>query len=503
VKEIAISHDGSQVATADKDRLRRWTAGGGPPQTLDRIGILGPGFSPDGRWLMTVPRSLFLKLQLLRADGTAEPVQLPEVENAAWAPDLQRLAATSADGRVEVYRIDGSARPLELRGHDGSVVAVAFDHRGARIATAAADGTLRVWSAVPGGGQVTLYAGEPGIDMVIDTVRFSPDGTRVLTAAHDKTARVLPADGVGDPIVLRHDANVHSAEWTSDGSRVLTAATDEVRMWPTGGGEAIVVADPADDITLASLSPDRSRVAVGTVVGAWIFDVGTGRSSKVGRRVTTNDLRWRSDGELILAYPKGVAEVVPVEAGGAPRELVTGGGYARIDLSADGARMVSGALDAGELRVWRGADLAEDAAHFRQVPGLSAIAISADGRRIAASTQRDSERVWRRPDERPIELGGATDTVFALAFSPDGRRLAAGSADGYVRIYELEWRPLAAALEGATTACLPVDARVAHLGESRVAASRRFAACERRHLRAESAAAHDVSSARGPRTTEP
>lgn len=484
VRELAISHDGSQVATADKDTLRLWTAGG-QPRTIEGVAVVAPGFSPDGRWLMTAARALFPRLELLRTDGSAEPLQLPEFERAAWAPARERLAVSAADGLVEVYRVDGSGSPLQLRGHEGSVTAVAFDHRGAHLATAAADGTLRVWSTVPGGGQVNLHAGEPGVDMVIDTVRFSPDGTRLLTAAHDGTARILRTDGEGEPIVLRHDQNVHSAEWTTDGSRVVSAATDRAWLWPTAGGEPRMVADPADDITLASLSPDESRVAVGTVTGAWIVDVASGRSREVGRRVTTNDLRWRPDGTLILSYPHGVAEVVPVESGGAARELVAGGDYARLALSADGATMVSGALDSGELRVWRGADLAEDAARRRQIPGLSAVAMSADGRRLAAGTQRDADLVWRSVDEPPLELGGATDTVFALAFSPDGRRVAAGSADGYVRIYELEWRPLAAALDRATTACLPVDARVAHLGESRATAGRRVAACERRHQRAE------------------
>ena len=92
--------------------------------------------------------------------------------------------------------------------------------------------------------------------------------------------------------------------------------------------------------------------------------------------------------------------------------------------------MVAGANSEGVVMVW-------DAASGKVLHQLdaneestTALALSPDGRRLAAGGDGDAIQVWNLETEhRDEQLKGHRDTISALAFSPDGTLLASGSDD--------------------------------------------------------------------------
>ncbi|NIL99842.1 MAG: protein kinase, partial [Acidobacteria bacterium] len=165
------------------------------------------------------------------------PLPDPVLSQTALSPDDARVAAAAADGTIRVWRTDGSGEPLVLTGHT-AVNDIAFSPDSTRLVTAGFDQTVRVWP-LDGGEPVVLRGHEQWVNRAV----FSPDGLRIVSAGDDGTARIWPADGAAEPIVLRgHDDSVFDAKFSPDSARVVTASRDgTARVWPAAGSGRPVV----------------------------------------------------------------------------------------------------------------------------------------------------------------------------------------------------------------------------------------------------------------------
>ncbi|KLT38664.1 WD40 repeat-like protein [Cutaneotrichosporon oleaginosum] len=118
-----------------------------------------------------------------------------------------------------------------------------------------------------------------------------------------------------------------------------------------------------------------------------------------------------------------------------------------LDFSRDGRFLVSGSGDKS-ARVWdieKGAcifDLRiEDFVHNEHGPidaGITSVALSPDGKLVAAGSLDTMVRVWNVQTGQQVErLKGHKDSVYSVAFSPDGKSLVSGSLDRTLRVWDL------------------------------------------------------------------
>jgi WD40 repeat protein len=56
-----------------------------------------------------------------------------------------RLATAGADGAVRLWAVDSGLEVLSLRGHEGAVTSLAFGAQGRLLVTGGEDQTVRIW----------------------------------------------------------------------------------------------------------------------------------------------------------------------------------------------------------------------------------------------------------------------------------------------------------------------------------------------------------------------
>jgi WD40 repeat protein len=260
-------------------------------------------------------------------------------------------------------------------------------------------------------------------------LRFSPDGKTLL--ANDRKKTVFLWDVPGGKPSRRFEVGVNSlltADFTADGKSVVVGSQDldtlqidaatgkEVRRFRTGIG-AYSVAFTPDGKTMAAARSDGA-------ISQW--DLASGRRLAPSADVGGRPLRFSADGKLVWVAGEDLTGVDwqtgrEVRRVRLPRE----GAVAALALSADGAR-IAGANTARKLTVWDGASGEELRALADTNSRWNMRAFSPDNKTLYACEPGEPIRAWNlnTGNELPEFRTGFT-LAFALVPSPDGRWLAA------------------------------------------------------------------------------
>jgi WD40 repeat protein/mono/diheme cytochrome c family protein len=151
----------------------------------------------------------------------------------SFSPDGKLIAvACGSPGRFGEVRI--------LKAEDGSLVTVVgmtsdvvfdaqFSPQGDRLATAAADGVIRIFGTADWKEQLAITSHS---DWVM-AIAWSDDGSKLASGSRDKTSKTFDAK-TGDLVVTfsQHNAPVKGVYWNADMKEVFSAGSDnQVRRW--------------------------------------------------------------------------------------------------------------------------------------------------------------------------------------------------------------------------------------------------------------------------------
>ena len=111
------------------------------------------------------------------------------VNSVAFSHDSARLASASADNTVKIWNASSGECLQTLEGHSGWVNSVAFSHNSARLASASYDNTVKIWDLSTGECLQTLE----GHSGPVCSVSFSHDSARLASASYDNTVKIWDA----------------------------------------------------------------------------------------------------------------------------------------------------------------------------------------------------------------------------------------------------------------------------------------------------------------------
>ncbi len=437
VEAIAVSRDGSQVATGGDDGVAVWAL-------------------PSGDWMRgpTIPGGTKSKVRSLAFDNSGERLAVGNIEGTTILVPARNPATRleifegfvgpvagitfmpgdddtilAADTAGQIKSWDTVTGNSQLVGHHSSLTHFAVSPDEDLVASAGDDGVVRIWSFAARA--LALVEEIPHAGPVTRLSFAGPDRIAGVTSNGIQVSRIGGRRGLASELPVERDEPIWAAAMSGDGSiAVAGGVRGQLHVWNTASQTALPVHGndhAAATIRSLSISPGSRQLASGDNAGriiVWSLDAASGASAT---RVFVTDssvrgIAWAGDDRVASGHADGLVRIWDIGASDEAPERVMEHGAAIWSVAVgDGADVVASGGDDGVIRVWDiddGKLRGELEAHGGAVRALAFHPAEADA--LASAGDDSVLAMWSIEGLALVCDAGTREPGYAMAFTPEG-----------------------------------------------------------------------------------
>jgi len=209
----------------DEDKVDHWRSAA--EEWVGSVAI-----SPDGMQLVT--GSIHDTLSVIDTETGETRFRRAEHDGSlmavAWSWDGRLVASGGADAKVVIYDAATGEKRGELRRLRGAVTALTFSPNGRYLAAASVDLSIRVFDLANNGELVKMMFGHT---KVIEALAFHPNSWLFASASRDGSVGLWnAAKGIGNVRIEASSRPLSTVAFSFDGTRLAAGGQDKlVRIW--------------------------------------------------------------------------------------------------------------------------------------------------------------------------------------------------------------------------------------------------------------------------------
>jgi WD40 repeat protein len=288
-----------------------------------------------------------------------------------------------------------SGTPLKVQAHRGHAHTVEFSPDGSSIATAGADGFVRIWDTAP----ATLRASFRMEAAESNAARFSPDGRLLAVADSEGRVRVVDAKTQvpRSELPVEGLVNINCLRWHQDSRRLVAAGNPGTLAleWDvvTQVSRAIAL-EHTQEVNALAISPDGTLLASGSSDGA-VYIRQLAKPEVAATRLEPNQSHITC-----------------------------------LDFSPDGQFLASAGVH-HSVRIWTTAGWLPAASLAGHTNRIGAVAFAPCEPVLAICDAAGVIREWNWNDDRvETVVDSGQGRIMSAAYSPEGRGFAACASNG-------------------------------------------------------------------------
>jgi WD40 repeat protein len=437
VTAMSLSPNAQILAAGGKDEtLRLHNLATGLPlavQGAHRGGTLATTFHPNGATIFTAGADGLLKTwQLPQAAPKPLPASATPIQASFLSADGNVLFTVGEDKIVRQISLQTGAEAKAFPAAPANVRSVTANLQATFVAAGLIDGGWQLWSA---DGKVN--AKTPGHVGAINAVAMSNATPTMATAGADGLVRIwnLPAQPARS---LVHPEGVLIAVPTADGKKLYTGGADKMlRVWDVSKSaiERQYQGHTAAVTAVATVGPALVSGGADATIRFWNQTTGKDAETLLGHAGPIVSLALNGGGnQLLSASEDGLVRLwaLPIVAG---KPMAHPDAITCAAASSDGTKLITGGQDKA-VRIWNLASFAKEKEFAGPTLAVTCVAQCPNGQYLAAGSADKTLHLWNLADNKLLQKWSFAAPVHSIAFAPDSQSIAAGLGDATIKIHK-------------------------------------------------------------------